>query len=59
MNNEYWQEVDVLDDEDDELIRADKKGQSKQKKRKWREIEAIKEQRRLRRDIANFEQYSY
>jgi hypothetical protein len=59
MNNEYWQEVDVLDDEDDELIRADKKAQSKQKKRKWREIEAIKEQRRLRRDIANFEQYSY
>jgi hypothetical protein len=59
MNNEYWQEVDVLDDEDDELIRADKKGQSKQKKRKWREIEAIKEQRRLRRDIANFDQYSY
>ncbi|HCM47681.1 MAG TPA: hypothetical protein DIS98_09315 [Colwellia sp.] len=56
MNNKYWQEVDVLHDE---LIRPDKKGQSKQKKRKWRKIEAIKEQRRLRRGIANFEQYSY
>lgn len=59
MNNEYWQEADVLDDEDDELTRPEKKAQSKLKKRKWREIEAIKDQRRLRRDIANFEQYSY
>ncbi len=58
MNNEYWHETDVLDD-DDELTRPDKKGQTKQRKRKWREIEAIKEQRRLRRDIADFEQYSY
>ncbi|PKI14817.1 DUF3545 family protein [Colwellia sp. 12G3] len=59
MENEYWQEAHVLDDEDDELTRPDKKGQTKQRKRKWREIEAIKEQRRLRKDIANFEQYSY
>jgi len=59
MNNKNWQETDVLYDEDVELIRPDSKWQSKQKKRKWREIEAIKEQRRLRRDIANFEQYSY
>ncbi|OUR81059.1 hypothetical protein A9Q75_08655 [Colwellia psychrerythraea] len=60
MNNEYWHEADVLDDED-ELTRPDKKGKVKgsDRKRKWREIEAIKEQRRLRRDIAAFEQYSY
>lgn len=60
MNNEYWHEADVFDDED-ELTRPDKKGKVKgsDRKRKWREIEAIKEQRRLRRDIAAFEQYSY
>jgi hypothetical protein len=59
MNNEYWHDADVLDDDDSELTRPDKKGQAKQRKRKWREIEVIKEQRRLRRDIAAFEQYSY
>ncbi|TWX69590.1 DUF3545 family protein [Colwellia demingiae] len=60
MNNEYWHEADVFDDED-ELTRPDKKGKVKgsDRKRKWREIEVIKEQRRLRRDIAAFEQYSY
>ena len=58
MKNEYWHETDVLYD-DDELTRSDKKAQSKQRKRKWREIEAIKDQRRLRIDITAFEQYSY
>lgn len=60
MNNEYWHDADVFDDED-ELTRPDKKGKVKgsDRKRKWREIEVIKEQRRLRRDIAAFEQYSY
>jgi hypothetical protein len=59
MNNEYWHDADVLDDDDSELTRPDKKAQAKQRKRKWREIEVIKEQRRLRRDIENFESYSY
>ena len=59
MNDEYWHDTDVLDDDDNELTRPGKKGQAKQRKRKWREIEVIKEQRRLRRDIADFEQYSY
>ncbi|HBY85850.1 MAG TPA: hypothetical protein DEO86_08255 [Colwellia sp.] len=60
MNNEYWHETDVFDDED-ELTRPDKKGKAKgsDRKRKWREIESIKEQRRLRREITDFEQYSY
>ncbi|GAW96147.1 MULTISPECIES: DUF3545 family protein [Colwellia] len=57
MNNEYWHEADLL--ADDELTRPDKKGKAKERKRKWREIEAIKDQQRLRRDIAGFEQYSY
>jgi len=59
MSNEDWHDTDVLDDDDNELTRTDKKAQAKQRKRKWREIEVIKEQRRLRRDIADFEQYSY
>jgi hypothetical protein len=59
MNNEYWQEADDFDE--GELTRPDKKGKSKgsDRKRKWREIESIKEQRRLRREITDFEQYSY
>ena len=59
MNNEYWQEANDFDE--DELTRPDKKGKSKgsDRKRKWREIESIKEQRRLRREITDFEQYSY
>jgi len=59
MSNEDWHDTDVLDEDDNELTRTDKKAQAKQRKRKWREIEVIKEQRRLRRDIADFEQYSY
>ena len=60
MNNEFWDE-DESYDEGDELTRADKKGKirSSERKRKWREIETIKEQRRLRRDLAGYEQYSY
>jgi len=59
MNNEYWHEADDFDE--DELTRPDKKSKSKcsDRKRKWREIESIKEQRRLRREITDFEQYSY
>ena len=58
MNDEYWHEEDILND-DDELVTPDKKGRAKIRKRKWREIETIKEQRRLRRDLADFEQYSF
>jgi hypothetical protein len=59
MNNEYWHEADDFDE--DELTRPDKKNKTsgKERKRKWREIESIKEQRRLRREITDFEQYSY
>lgn len=60
MGNKYWHETDILDNED-ELTRPDKKSKTsgKERKRKWREIESIKEQRRLRREITDFEQYSY
>jgi len=58
MNNEYINEEEFFDDED-ELIRVDSKPKGNERKRKWREIETIKEQRRLRRDITAFEHYSY
>jgi len=62
MNNEYWQEedesADGFDDEG-ELTTQVKKSKPKARQRKWREIEAIKEQRRLRRDLSAFEQYSF
>ncbi len=59
-HNDDWQDLDLLDDID-ELQGGDTRTRSKSKmrKRKWREIETIKEQRRLRRDLADFEQYSY
>ncbi len=59
-NNNEWQETNLLD-EFDELGDTDKRSRTKGKmrKRKWREIEAIKEQRRFRRELENFEQYSY
>ncbi|KGJ96939.1 DUF3545 family protein [Colwellia psychrerythraea] len=60
MKDNYWQESEILDDVDEQET-ADRSSRSKGKvrKRKWREIEAIKEQRRLRRSLADFEQYSY
>jgi len=61
MNNEFWHEEDESVDgfeDDGELTTPNKKGRSKGRQRKWREIEAIKEQRRLRRDLSAFEQYS-
>ena len=59
-HNDDWQDLDLLDDID-ELQGGDTRTRSKSKmrKRKWREIETIKEQRRLRRDLADFEHYSY
>lgn len=60
MNDQLWDEDDIYDDED-ELTRADRKGKARvtSRKRKWREIESIKEQRRLRRDLAAYEHYSF
>ena len=57
MNDEFWNDEDEYSDED--LTRPDKKGKGSDRKRKWREIELIKEQRRLRRDLAVYDHYSY
>ena len=66
MNNEDWQELSLFDDIDDiddageENERGQKRrAKSNERKRKWREIELIKEQRRLRKDMAYFEHHAY
>jgi len=56
MTNENWDELEFLDD--DELTQ-DRKSKGKTRKSKWREIENIKEQRRLRRDLAEYEHSNY
>jgi hypothetical protein len=55
MTNENWDELDFLDEEE---LTQEKKSKGKIRKSKWREIEHIKEQRRLRRDLSEYE-YEY
>lgn len=55
MENESWNDVDYIDEE---VLVQNKKSKDRGRKRKWREIENIKEQRRLRRDLQEYE-YSY
>lgn len=55
MTNKHWHEQDFQDEEE---LAQEKISKNKGRKRKWREIENIKEQRRLRRDLAEYE-YSY
>ncbi|MBU2894475.1 DUF3545 family protein [Colwellia sp. D2M02] len=61
MNDENWAEFDDMYSENlDELSAHDRKSKGKAvRKRKWREIENIKEQRRSRREMEEYEQYSY
>ena len=57
MNNDDWQDLSLLDDIDKQgELERNRKASGKAHKRKWREIEVIKEQRRLQRDLAAFEQ---
>jgi hypothetical protein len=63
MNNDDWQELSILDDIED-VDEVNERGQKRktksiERKRKWREIELIKEQHRLKRDLATLEQYSF
>ncbi len=60
MSDKNWEDIDNFDDEiNNDMSGNDRKQKGKVRKRKWREIEDIKEQRRLRRHIEEFEQYSY
>lgn len=56
MQGKEWQEDDFS--EFDETSESHKKKHAKQPKRKWREIEVIKERRREKRELASFD-YSY
>ncbi len=63
MNNNDWQEQNFLDDIE-YIEEVNERGQKRaakgnERKRKWREIENIKEQRRLRRDMAYYEHHAY
>lgn len=63
MDSNNWQDLSLFDDIDDfgEMNERVNNGKAKSnaRKRKWREIEAIKEQRRLIKDLSTFEQCSY
>lgn len=55
MQPKEWQEENYNDIDD--YFDSQKKKNSKQSKRKWREIEAFKEQKRMQREIAAFDDY--
>jgi hypothetical protein len=60
MNNDAWDEIDFLDEsEEQQIFEKSTKNKGKSRKRKWREIEQIKEQRRLKRDLADFEREAF
>jgi len=56
MDNESCYEADLFDEEN---LTQERKTKGKTRQRKWREIENIKEQRRLRRDLAEYEYAHY
>jgi hypothetical protein len=57
MNNINWDNFEFINEED--FSENEVKGKAKTKKRKWREIESIKEKRRLKKQIEEIEQYSF
>lgn len=56
MNTTDWNEV-FYQDEEDLLDYQPKK--KKQSKRKWREIETIKERQRLKRELLDINEYNF
>lgn len=53
-------ELDSLDFLDfDDVVEHDAKVKLKNKKRKWREIENIKEKRRLKKELEQYDTYSF
>ncbi|MDG1752997.1 MAG: DUF3545 family protein [Thalassotalea sp.] len=57
MNNINWDNFDFVNEDD--FSENEVKGKTKSKKRKWREIESIKEKRRLKKQIEEIEHYSF
>jgi len=56
MQSKEWHEENLNDIDD--YFDAQKKKNSKQSKRKWREIEAFKEQKRMQREIEDYDSYA-
>jgi len=55
MQSEEWQEENLNDI--DAYFDNQKKKSSKQAKRKWQEIEAFKEEKRMQREMASYDDY--
>ena len=55
MLDSQWDDFDKNDD--DERIDQDKSKRSK--KRKWREIESVKERQRLKRELSSYDNYNF
>lgn len=56
MKNYEWDE-DITSLDDDFVIEQRKN--KKDRRRKWREIETLKEEQRLRKELEKYNQYSY
>lgn len=57
MNDIEWDNM-VFSDEADDLTIEDKKNTTK-RKRKWREIEKIKEQKKFQKEMLSYDEYQY
>jgi len=57
MNSSNFSDFELIENELFE--QQTNKTKNKVRKRKWREIESIKEQRRLKRELAEYELYSF
>ena len=57
MSSVDWDELDFFNLDSD--VEQDAKVKMKSKKRKWREIENIKEKRRLRKELEQYDSYSF
>lgn len=57
MKNKSWEEFDFGQLSEFEAV--EQKKNSRQKKRKWREIEDVKEKQRLKRELLSYESYSF
>jgi hypothetical protein len=55
MQSKEWQEENLNDI--DAYFDNQKKKNSKQAKRKWQEIEAFKEEKRMQREMASYDDY--
>ncbi|WP_440874068.1 DUF3545 family protein [Thalassotalea sp. PLHSN55] len=58
MQDTNWEKELEFDELDEQSFNA-KKRNAKQRKRKWREIEAFKEQQRIHKEMELYDSYSY